>query len=255
MTVQHNGVYSFKISYNKDKSTILQNITVNGEVFTFKDGFVPIKITGNAEYKVDSYIKWGSYYADFYLTNITSDLVIEINCEKQPASEMAFTISDDYQIYVDGSLLKGEVGSIATAPVSYDSTVEFRIVKEGYQFAVNGRFIYYYLLDGKSTEKAVYGGSLTEQNTVFTYVFSSFGSVSYTHLENSIGAKGIFVLCDVSAHRKVSRRHGGERAVRSAARQRAFRQTNARVFPRPVSYTHLVRAQKRRKDHTAPQRT
>lgn len=94
MTVQHNGVYSFKISYNKDKSTILQNITVNGEVFTFKDGFVPIKITGNAEYKVDSYIKWGSYYADFYLTNITSDLVIEINCEKQPASEMAFTISD-----------------------------------------------------------------------------------------------------------------------------------------------------------------
>ena len=210
VTVQHNGVYSFKISYNKDKSTILQNITVNGEVFTFKDGFVPIKITGNAEYKVDSYIKWGSYYADFYLTNITSDLVIEINCEKQPASEMAFTISDDYQIYVDGSLLKGEVGSIATAPVSYDSTVEFRIVKEGYQFAVNGRFIYYYLLDGKSTEKAVYGGSLTEQNTVFTYVFSSFGFITPFDTSKPTYVESEIVPFRVNAEHDLSRSEATE---------------------------------------------
>ena len=210
VTVQHNGVYSFKISYNKDKSTILQNITVNGEIFTFKDGFVPIKITGNAEYKVDSYIKWGSYYADFYLTNITSDLVIEINCEKQPASEMAFTISDDYQIYVDGSLLKGEVGSIATAPVSYDSTVEFRIVKEGYQFAVNGRFIYYYLLDGKSTEKAVYGGSLTEQNTVFTYVFSSFGFITPFDTSKPTYVESEIVPFRVNAEHDLSRSEATE---------------------------------------------
>lgn len=211
VTVQHNGVYSFKISYNKDKSTILQNITVNGEVFTFKDGFVPIKITGNAVYTVVSYVKWGSsYYADFYLTDITSDLVIEINCEKLPASEMAFTISDDYQIYVDGILLKGAADSIATAPVSYDSTVEFRIVKEGYQFAVNGRFIYYYLLDGKSTEKAVYGGSLTEQNTVFTYVFSSYGFITPFDTSKPTYVESEIVPFRVNAEHDLSRSEATE---------------------------------------------
>lgn len=191
ITVQDNGIYRFRISYQKQLSDILNLIVKNDDdTWSFVEGYEPLNITGSvtASYNLDvSVYSWSgeigscTLWVDF--KDITSDVSIEINCEKRASADIAFTISEDYEIYVDDVLIEGEAGQVVTASVSYDSKIKLIVKKDGYQFEgrlLNGKWmkqinvIYHYIDNGTSKQSNSYAGSMNATSTEFVFEFGSY---------------------------------------------------------------------------------
>ncbi len=189
INVQDGGIYSFYVSFENKLSDIMSNLSYDAstKVWSFKEGYNPVSILGSAsvEYKLDyNGSSWSSPKVYVYLTNITSDVKVTVNCNERASADMAFTISADYDTYVNDVLLEGEVGQVVTAPIKVGSTIKLVVKKAGYQF--EGRLletgwdkdvqlVYYYIEKGASKKSTSYSGSVNDSLTEYVYEFDEYG--------------------------------------------------------------------------------
>lgn len=128
--------------------------------------------------------KLGAYDSFLYvyitLQEVRDDVSVKVNVE-QKNNDFAFKIEEGYSIYIDDTLVTGEVGETVLVNVTFKSVLML-VPDDGFIFiCVNGdsRIVFYQMANGVSTLYQNYALSVASDNSYAYFEFSNFYTLQY----------------------------------------------------------------------------